>query len=229
MAQAAEAAAGAGVGEGRLGLTTPRYVARSPGVSSIRNVPVDWAVLQVIIVLFVATLVRSSLGFGEALFAVPLLAMTMPVEEAAPLAVLVSITVAFLILLQDWRSVHARSAGWLVVFTLLGIPLGLLLLRTVSESAVKGILGAIIIAFYGGPQQIRLRHHAEIDAADAGAAEQKERRPNEHVAQGDHGCLPLSAALSADRSAPPPACLSALTQARSSRVPIWSKAVTILG
>jgi hypothetical protein len=147
MAQAAEAAARAGVGKGRLGLATPRYVARSLGVSSIRNVPVDWAVLQVIIVLFVATLVRSSLGFGEALFAVPLLALTMPVEEAAPLAVLVSITVAFLILLQDWRSVHARSAGWLVVFTLLGIPLGLLLLRTVSESAVKGILGAIIIAF----------------------------------------------------------------------------------
>ena len=109
--------------------------------------PVDPAILQVILVLFVATLVRSAFGFGEALIAVPLLALTMPVKEAAPLAVLVSITIAFVILLQDWRLVHFRSAGWLVLFTLMGIPLGLLLLRTVSESAVKAILAAIIIAF----------------------------------------------------------------------------------
>lgn len=109
--------------------------------------PVDWTVLDVIVVLFVATLVRSSFGFGEALIAVPLLALIMPVEQAAPLAVLVSITIAFVILLQDWRLVHLDSAGWLVGFTLAGIPLGLVLLRTVSESTVKAILAAIIIAF----------------------------------------------------------------------------------
>jgi uncharacterized membrane protein YfcA len=110
-------------------------------------VAVDWTVVHVIAVLFVATLVRSSFGFGEALIAVPLLALIMPVEQAAPLAVLVSITIAFVILLQDWRLVHLRSTGWLVGFTLAGIPLGLVLLRTVSESAVKAILAAIIIAF----------------------------------------------------------------------------------
>jgi uncharacterized membrane protein YfcA len=108
---------------------------------------VDWTVLDVIIVLFVATLVRSSFGFGEALIAVPLLALIMPVEQAAPLAVLVSITIAFVILLQDWRLVHLRSTGWLVGFTLAGIPLGLVLLRTVSESTVKAILAVIIVAF----------------------------------------------------------------------------------
>jgi uncharacterized protein len=110
-------------------------------------VPVDPVILQVTLILFVATLVRSAFGFGEALIAVPLLALTMPVKEAAPLAVLVSITIAFVILIQDWRLVHFRSAGWLVLFTLMGIPLGLLLLRTVSESAVKAILAAIIIGF----------------------------------------------------------------------------------
>jgi uncharacterized membrane protein YfcA len=110
-------------------------------------VHVDWTIVQVILVLFVATLVRSAFGFGEALIAVPLLALTMPVDQAAPLAVLVSITIAFVILLKDWRKVHIRSAGWLVLFTLMGIPLGLLLLQTVSESAVKAILAAIIIGF----------------------------------------------------------------------------------
>ena len=107
----------------------------------------DWTTLPIILILFMATLIRSAFGFGEALIAVPLLALVMPVEIAAPLAVLVSITIAFLILLQDWRLVHLRDAGWLVLSTLLGIPLGLLLLKTVPEPAVKAILAVIIIAF----------------------------------------------------------------------------------
>jgi uncharacterized membrane protein YfcA len=123
-------------------------------------VPVDWIILHVILVLFVATLVRSAFGFGEALIAVPLLALAMPVEVAVPLAVLVSITIAVLILLQDWRQVHLRSAGWLVFFTLLGIPLGLLLLRAVPESAVKTILGIIIIAF--AAYSLTGRHRREL-------------------------------------------------------------------
>jgi len=123
-------------------------------------VPADWTVLEVIVVLFVATLVRSSFGFGEALIAVPLLALIMPVEQAAPLAVLVSITIAFVILLQDWRLVHLRSTGWLVGFTLAGIPLGLILLRTVSESIVKVILATIIIAF--SAYSLTGRHKREL-------------------------------------------------------------------
>jgi uncharacterized membrane protein YfcA len=103
--------------------------------------------VHVLAVLFFATFIRSALGFGEALIAVPLLALSMPVQVAAPLAVLVSITVAVVVVIQDWRQVHFRSAGWLVLSTLFGIPLGLLLLKTVPESVVKSILGAFIIAF----------------------------------------------------------------------------------
>ena len=101
----------------------------------------------VIAVLFLATVIRSAFGFGEALIAVPLLALVIPVEVAAPVAVLVSITVAFIVLVQDWRKVHVRSAGWLVLPTMLGIPLGLMLLKAVSEPVVKGLLAFVIIAF----------------------------------------------------------------------------------
>lgn len=103
--------------------------------------------IQILAVLFLATFIRSALGFGEALIAVPLLALVLPVQVAAPLAVLVSITVALIIVIQDWRNVHVRSAAWLVVSTLFGIPLGLFLLKTVPESIVKAILGAFIIVF----------------------------------------------------------------------------------
>lgn len=97
--------------------------------------------------MFVATLIRSAFGFGEALIAVPLLAFFMPVKVAAPLAVLVSITIAAVVVAQDWRHIHLRSAGWLVVSTLFGIPLGLLMLTRAPEHWIKLVLGLLILIF----------------------------------------------------------------------------------
>lgn len=108
---------------------------------------VNWTTIQVLAVLFLATLIRSAFGFGEALVAVPLLALLIPVEVAAPLAVLVSITVAGVIVAQDWRKVHVRSAWRLVVFTFLGIPAGVWLLARADEQLVKATLAVLIIAF----------------------------------------------------------------------------------
>jgi uncharacterized membrane protein YfcA len=101
----------------------------------------------VIAILFLGTLVRSSFGFGEALVAVPLLALVMPVEQAAPVAVLASITIALIILLQDWRKVHFKSAQRLIISTLFGIPVGLYLLQTLPEGIVKAALAIIIMTF----------------------------------------------------------------------------------
>jgi hypothetical protein len=107
----------------------------------------DSLTLLVVVVFFGATLLRSALGFGEALIAVPLLAFVLPVKVAAPVAVLISITVAAVVVAQDWRHVHLRSAVRLVLSTLVGIPLGLLLLRSVSEPIVKGALGVVVAGF----------------------------------------------------------------------------------
>ncbi|MGH7169875.1 MAG: sulfite exporter TauE/SafE family protein [Gemmataceae bacterium] len=101
----------------------------------------------IVAIIFLATLIRSAFGFGEALVAVPLLALLIPVETAAPLAVLMSITVAAIILIQDWDKVHPRSAVWLVLPTLFGIPLGLWLLKAVAEEVVKMVLATVLIAF----------------------------------------------------------------------------------
>lgn len=108
----------------------------------------DWTTVAVVIaVIFLATVIRSAFGFGEALIAVPLLALRIPVETAVPLAALASITVALIVVIQDWRKIHFRTAAWLVAATLFGIPLGLLLLAAAAEAVVKGILAGIILAF----------------------------------------------------------------------------------
>jgi uncharacterized membrane protein YfcA len=107
----------------------------------------DATALHVLLVMFVATLFRSAFGFGEALIAVPLLALFIPLKIAAPLAVLVSITIAAVVVAQDWRKIHLRSTGWLVGSTLFGIPVGLLLLTSSHQKAVKIALGIFIVAF----------------------------------------------------------------------------------
>jgi uncharacterized membrane protein YfcA len=102
---------------------------------------VDGTTVPVLAVIFVATLIRSAFGFGEALVAVPLLALVIPIEVAVPLAVLLSITVTGVVVVQDWRHIHVRSAGWLLLSTLFGIPVGLLVLTAVAEAVLKAVLG----------------------------------------------------------------------------------------
>lgn len=109
--------------------------------------PPDGALAAVLAIIFLATLTCSTLGFGEALVAVPLLSLVIPVEVAVPLIGLVSILVAVLIVAQDWRHIHLRSAFWLVLSTCFGIPLGLLLLTQVPERVIKAILALVIILF----------------------------------------------------------------------------------
>jgi uncharacterized membrane protein YfcA len=124
---------------------------------------VDPTTAYVLVVIFLATLIRSTFGFGEALVAVPLLALRTPVAIAAPLAVLVSVVVAGVILLQDWRKAEMRAAGWLIVSALFGIPLGLLLLSRVNDHAVKMILGLVIAAFSAYSLRFSAKLHLKKD------------------------------------------------------------------
>jgi hypothetical protein len=109
----------------------------------------DNATLHVLLVIFFATLMRSTFGFGEALFAVPLLALMIPIEIAAPVVVLLSITIAAVVVVQDWRKIHFHSAGWLLAPTFPGIPLGIALLTSAHQQVVKGVLAIVIMAFSG--------------------------------------------------------------------------------
>lgn len=103
--------------------------------------------LAALAALLAATLTRATLGFGDALVAMPLLAMLVGVQTATPLVALIGATTSVSILLQSWRSVDLRAAGRLFISSLAGIPLGLLLLKTVPEVTVNAILGSVLVAY----------------------------------------------------------------------------------
>jgi uncharacterized membrane protein YfcA len=106
-------------------------------------------ILEILAVMFLASTFRTAFGFGEALISVPLLALALPVKVAAPVAVFASIAVALFVVARDWRHIHFRSAGWLLLSTVAGIPVGLWLLKAVPEAATKILLACVILAYSG--------------------------------------------------------------------------------
>jgi len=81
------------------------------------------------------------------LIAVPLLILFIPIEIAVPLSVLLSITIAAIVVVQDYRQIHFGSAKWLVLFAIPGIFLGLLVIIHGNEHWVKSALGLLIILY----------------------------------------------------------------------------------
>lgn len=107
----------------------------------------DWITVYLLGIVFIATLVRSTFGFGESLVAVPLLVFFVPTETAVPLAVLISVFIAAVVIVQDRKKVHFKSVKWLVLFAFLGIPIGLYLLVYGNENLVKSVLGFVIVLY----------------------------------------------------------------------------------
>ncbi len=105
--------------------------------------------IQLIIfsILFLSSLIRSTFGFGDALIAMPLLSMVMGVQFATPLVALISMTIASLLLVQHRHGIHFNSMKLLSIYTIIGIPIGLLMLKGLYEPAVKFILALVLIGF----------------------------------------------------------------------------------
>ena len=98
-------------------------------------------------IVFIATLTRSTFGFGDAMVGMPLLSVAVGLGVATPLVGLMGITASATILIKHWRDVHFKSVGLLIIYTLIGIPIGILLLKRMNENAMKSVLAFVIIAF----------------------------------------------------------------------------------
>ena len=105
------------------------------------------SILIVISILFVATFLRSALGFGDALLAMPFLILIVGLQTATPLVALVGSTISLTLLVNEWRTLDLRGIWQLILTTFLGIPFGLLLLRFAPEALAKACLGTLLILY----------------------------------------------------------------------------------
>ena len=104
-------------------------------------------VLLVLAIIFLGTFIQSSIGFGSALVAMPLLAPLIGFPTATPIVGLCGFTVGAVVLLMDHRSVDVRAAWRLILASFFGIPIGLLFLKWAPEHIVKDVMGVLLIAY----------------------------------------------------------------------------------
>ncbi len=101
----------------------------------------------ILCILFISTLTRSTFGFGDALIAMPLLALIVDIKIATPLVALIAFFIAISILIKNLNKVEFKSAWRLILSSLVGIPIGLWYLDDINENTIKLILGILILFF----------------------------------------------------------------------------------
>lgn len=117
-----------------------------------------------VLAVFLGALTRATFGFGEAVVAMPLLAL-LPVglHTSASLVGLAGLAVAMLSLLGGIRRVDRAVLARLSLGTLVGIPLGLALQLVLPASVTMSVLGALLVV-YGlqGLRSVRPRNHVGL-------------------------------------------------------------------
>jgi len=97
--------------------------------------------------LFLCAFIRSAVGFGDALLAIPLLGMIMSLSTASPVVALAGFTMSLSILVANQETVDFQSAWRLIVASLVGIPFGVVLLHTAPDRVVRCVLGLVLIVY----------------------------------------------------------------------------------
>jgi len=98
-------------------------------------------------IIFFATFVQGIAGFASALIAMPLVMKLLGAKTAVPLMAPILLFLTVLMLIRYRESMNYKAVWRLAVATIFGIPLGLYILRHISETITLPILGAFII-FY---------------------------------------------------------------------------------
>lgn len=107
----------------------------------------DLLTLQVMSIVFLATFVRGLTGFGNALVAMPLLALVVPVKVASPLVALTATFMATMMLAGNWRQVNLRSTWRLLLASVPGVIIGLWFLRGTGDRPVRIALALFILCY----------------------------------------------------------------------------------
>lgn len=122
----------------------------------------DW--LVVLLIIAVASVSQTAVGFGAPLIAMPVLVPLLGIQVATPLSTLAGLLLSILILLRFRQSLNFRTVTHLLLASLLGVPLGVALLNWIDAAVLTTILGVLVVgyALYGlfAPTLPKLSHLA---------------------------------------------------------------------
>jgi len=110
------------------------------------NLPLETLLLAGLIVSG-AYVVFGLTGFGSTIIAVPLLALLVPIKFAVPLMMLLDLAATLIVGVKFRKDIRRDELGWLVVFMLFGMFIGLTLLIKLPEHALLLALGLFVLGY----------------------------------------------------------------------------------
>jgi hypothetical protein len=103
--------------------------------------------LLVVAIVAFAVLIRSVWGFGDGMLALPLLAVVIGLDQAAPMMAMLSGVIAIWLLRERPELVETGTILRLLVGAIPGVPLGLYVLVGLPTQWAHAVLGTILTGF----------------------------------------------------------------------------------
>ena len=101
----------------------------------------------VTLIVFFAIFVQAASGFGLALISMPLLVGLVGIGTATPLVALIGITAEVFLLRRYWQALNFAAVKRLSLASVIGIPLGVYVLREGDGRFITTILGLIVAGY----------------------------------------------------------------------------------
>ena len=103
----------------------------------------DWVLANIIV--FFASLLQATTGFGFAIVATPFLLLVYNSRDCIQLSILLSFIIAIFLLPKIWRGIHYGLLRGLIVGSILGTPVGLLIFVYMSLELLKIFVGIVTL------------------------------------------------------------------------------------
>lgn len=103
------------------------------------------AIIFSCLAILLAGIVRGYSGFGFAMIAVLSLSLFLPPVEVVPAILILEVAASFWLLPRVWKEVDWRSLTWILLGVLVGTPLGVYLLATVSALHMRVSISLAVI------------------------------------------------------------------------------------
>ncbi len=106
----------------------------------------DWGLTLLLgVIIFFSMGMEGITGFGGTVLALPFLSMLLPVKTAVNIVPLMSVCLGIIVIAQYYRKIQWRQLKTILIFAVIGIPVGIYGLNILPEAALKIILGLFVI------------------------------------------------------------------------------------
>ncbi len=103
--------------------------------------------ILVVVIICAAGFIQGFTGFGSGLLALPLLSFILDIKLVVPLMSLVAVIIGAVLFYYNHTRLNYRLIGVLVLWALIGVPIGTFLLTTLPTKPIELMLAILLMIF----------------------------------------------------------------------------------